>query len=184
MLWYRNMTSQQKKDFKKVIIIGIIGAIIVLSIPMVFCSAPKGNTIESREVLLDNAISGGNDWTIAKEKEIDDYIISCAYSTDGKSTIAVFEPGSNGKYSFSTSTNWDSEDIIVGGAIINGEWYVLVWFNGVQTEYAEVIYTINGVKKEALKYDTANMDLVCIKNLEKDYSMEVYYYYSEGNRYE
>ena len=149
-----------------------------------FNSSPDGDTIESREALLNDAISGGSDWTIAKETEIDDYIISCAYSTDGKSTIAVFEPVSNRKYIFSTSTNRDSEDIIVGGAIINGDWYDLVWFNGAQTEYAEVIYTVNGVRKEALKYDTANMDLICIKNPEKDYSMEICYYDSEGKRYE
>lgn len=149
-----------------------------------FNSSPNGDTIESREALLNDAFSGGRDWTIAKETEIDDYIISCAYSTDGKSTIAVFEPVSNRKYKFSTSTNRDNEDIIVGGAVINGDWYDLVWFNGAQTEYAEVIYTVNGVRKEALKYDTANMDLICIKNPEKDYSMEVCYYDSEGNRYE
>ena len=149
-----------------------------------FNSSPNGDTIESREALLNDAISGESVWTIAKETEIDDYIISCAYSTDEKSTIAVFEPVSNRKYKFSTSTNRDNEDIIVGGAIINGDWYDLVWFNGAQTEYAEVIYTVNGVRKEALKYDTANMDLICIKNPEKDYSMEVCYYDSEGKRYE
>ena len=149
-----------------------------------FNSSPDGDTIESREALLNDAISGGSDWTIAKETEIDDYIISCAYSTDGKSTIAVFEPVSNRKYKFSTSTNRDNEDIIVGGAVINGDWYDLVWFNGAQTEYAEVIYTVNGVRKEALKYDTTNMDLIYIKNPEKDYSMEICYYDSEGKRYE
>ena len=76
---------------------------------------PKGDTIEGREVLLDNAISRGRDWSITKEIEIDDYIISCAYSANGKSTIAVFEPVSNGKYKFSTSTNGDNTDIIIGG---------------------------------------------------------------------
>lgn len=145
---------------------------------------PKGDTIEGREALLDNAISRGKDWSITKEIEIDDYIISCAYSANGKSTIAVFEPVSNGKYEFSTSTNGDNTDIIIGGTIINGEWYDLIWFNGAQTEHAEIIYTVNGVRKEALKYDTTNMDIICIKNPEKEYSMEVYYYDSEGNRYE
>ena len=98
MIWYKNMTPQQKKDFRKVIIVAVIGAMIVLLIPMFFHSSLKGDTVESREALLDNAISGGNDWTIVKEKEIDGYIVSCAYSTDGKSAIAVFKPASNGKY--------------------------------------------------------------------------------------
>ena len=184
MLWYKNMTPHQKKTFKKVIIVAVIGAMIVLLIPMFFHFSLKGDTVESREALLDNAISGGNDWTIVKEKEIDGYIVSCAYSTDGKSTIAVFKPASNGKYEFSTSTNRDNKDIIIGGALINGDWYDLVWFNGAQTEYAEVIYTVTGVRKEALKYDTTSMDLICIKNSEKEYSIEVCYYDSEGNIYE
>lgn len=145
---------------------------------------PKGNTVESREELLDNAIPRDDNWTILKEIEIDNYIISCAYSANGKSTIAVFEPTSNGKYKISTSTSRDNEDIIIGGTIINGEWYDLIWFNGAQTEYAEIIYTVNGVREEPLKYDTTNMDLIYIKNPEKEYSMNVCYYDSKGNRYE
>ena len=157
----------------------IVGAFVYFSNVL-----PKGDTVESREVLLDNAIPSGDDWTITKEIEIEDYIISCAYSANGKSTIAVFEPTSNGKYKFSTSTNRDNKDIIIGGTIINGEWYDLFWFNGAQTEYAEIVYTVKGVRKEALKYDTTNMDLICIKNTEKDYSIDVCYYDNEGNRYE
>lgn len=145
---------------------------------------PKGDTVDSREALLDNAIPRGNNWTISKEIEIDNYIISCAYSTNGKSTIAVFEPASNGKYRFLTSTNRENDNIIIGSAIISGEWYDLFWFNGAQTEYAEIIYTVNGVAKEVLKYDTTNMDLIYIKNSEKDYSIDVCYYDSNGNRYE
>lgn len=36
MAWYNDMTVQQKKDFKKVIAISVIGAIIVLLIPIAF----------------------------------------------------------------------------------------------------------------------------------------------------
>jgi len=160
-------------------LICIIGAFLYVS-----NLSPKGDTIESREALLNNAISGSKDWTIIKENKIDDYIISCAYSASGQSTIAVFEPMSNGKYKFSTANNRDNTDIIIGGAIINGEWYDLIWFNGAQTEYAEILYTVNGAPKEPLKYDTANMDLIYIKNLEKEYSIDVCYYDSDGNRYE
>ena len=156
----------------------IIGALLLSNI------LPMGNTIEKREQLLDNAIPKGNNWTISKEIEIDNYIISCAYSANGKSTIAVFSPTSNGMYKFSTSTSRENEDIIIGGAIINGKWYDLIWFNGAQTQYAEIIYTINGVRKEPLKYDTTNKDLIHIKNPEKEYSISVCYYDSKGNRYE
>lgn len=145
---------------------------------------PKGNTVESREGLLDTAIPEGSNWTISKEIEVDNYIVSGAYSANGKSTIAVFVPTPNGKYKFSTSTNRENKDIIVGGAIINGEWYDLIWFNGAQTEYAEIIYTVNNVRKEPLKYDTTNMDLICIKNPEKEYSVGACYYDRKGNRYE
>ena len=165
--------------FVLILFICIIGALLYVS-----NLSPKGNTIESREALLNNAISGNKDWTIIKEKVIDDYIISCAYSANGKSAIAVFEPMSNGRYKFLTSTNRDNTDIILGGTIINGEWHDLIWFNGAQTEYAEIIYTVNGERQEPLKYDTTNMDIICIKNTEKDYSIDVCYYDNDGNRYE
>ena len=36
MTWYKNMTEQQKKDFDKVLGVSIVGAIMVLLIPVVF----------------------------------------------------------------------------------------------------------------------------------------------------
>ena len=36
MTWYNDMTVQQKRDFKKVIAISVIGAIMVLLIPIAF----------------------------------------------------------------------------------------------------------------------------------------------------
>ena len=160
-------------------IVFIVGIIIYT-----FYALPKGDTVESREELLNNAISGAKEWSIVKETKIDGYIISCAYSSNGKSTIAVFEPVSEEKHKFSTSTNRDNEEIIIGGTIINGKWYDLIWFNGVQTEYAEIIYSVNGETKEPLKYDTSDMDIICIQNSEKDYSINVTYYDKDGNKYE
>ena len=60
----------------------------------------------------------------------------------------------------------------------------MIWFNGVQTEYAEIIYSVNGETKEPLKYDTSDMDIICIQNSEKDYSINVTYYDKDGNKYE
>ena len=80
-----------------------------------FSLTPKGDTITSRESILNTAISKGNEWTIAKELELGGYIVSGAYSTDNKSTLAIFEPTGNGDYKFSTSTNRNSDEIIVGG---------------------------------------------------------------------
>ena len=181
-----NLNLTEERDcVKKKLLYVLIPLVCIIGVFVYFSNIlPTGDTVESREALLDNAISGGNNWIISKEIEIDNYIISCAYSANGKSTIAVFEPISNGKYKFSTSTNRDNDNIIIGRAIISGEWYDLFWFNGAQTEYAEIIYTVNGVAKERLKYDTTNMDLIYIKSPGKDYSIDVCYYDSNGNRYE
>ncbi len=170
---------------KKLLLIVLVAVVCVVGV--LFCyanSSPDGKTIESREELLDDAISTGESWSIAKEIEIDGYIISAAYSTNNKSTIAVFKPESNGKYEFSTSTNRDSNEIIVSGAIIEGDWYDLIWFNGAQTEYAEIIYTINGKESKSLRYDTTDMDIIYNKSPEKDYSLRVCYYDNDGNKYE
>ena len=110
-----------------------------------FSLTPKGDTITSRESILNTAISKGNEWTIAKELELGGYIVSGAYSADNKSTLAIFEPTGNGDYKFSTSTNRNSDEIIVGGVAINGEWYDLIWFNGAKTEYAEITYVLIGL---------------------------------------
>ena len=144
----------------------------------------KGDTVASRECILNTAISKGNEWTIVKELEIKYYIISGAYSTDSKSTLAIFEPVGNGTYKFKTSTTRDSKEIIIGGALINGIWYDLIWFNGAKTEYAEITYTVGGQTQNTLKYNTNNMDIICHPNPEKEYSIHVTYYDSNGNRYE
>ena len=121
---------------------------------------------------------------VAKELELGGYIVSGAYSTDNKSTLAIFEPTGNGDYKFSTSTNRNSDEIIVGGVAINGEWYDLIWFNGAKTEYAEITYTINGQVQDTLRYNTDDMDIISIKNPEKEYSIHVAYYDNDGNKYE
>jgi len=149
-----------------------------------FCAAPKGDSVESREELLNREISKGGDWTIAKELELDGYIISGAYSADNKAALAIFEPTGNGNYRFSTSTNRDGEEIVIGGAAINGKWYDLIWFNGAKTEYAEITYIIDGQEQETLRYDTEDMDIICCEKPEKDYSIHAAYYAADGNKYE
>lgn len=171
---------------KKKLLSGIVAIMVCLIGISVyhFRFVPAGNTTESRENILNTTSSKGKEWSIAEEMELDGCIISAAYSTDYKSLIAVFEPTLNGGYQFSSSTSRDGDEIIVGGAMINGNWYDLIWFNGAQTEYAEITYTVNGSQQEAFRYDTADMDLICHRNSEKEYSMNVAYYDSKGNRYE
>ena len=60
----------------------------------------------------------------------------------------------------------------------------LIWFNGAKTEYAEITYTINGQVQDTLRYSTDDMDIISIKNPEKEYSIHVAYYDNDGNKYE
>ncbi len=158
--------------------------IIVCIIVYFIWSQPSGNTVESREQILNNEITRGNDWTILKEIKIEGYIISGAYSADDKSTLAIFEPISNNKYKFAKSTNRYNDEIIISGFKINDDWYDLIWFNGAQTQYAEVIYTIDGQMQDTLKYNTTDMNIIYNKNPAKEYTMKVCYYDDKGNKYE
>lgn len=164
----------------------VFGILIIL---FVICSAwnyfgkPDGSTVPSREDLLDN-IPKGTDWKIAKEIEFKNHIISGMYSLDGKSGISVFEPLDNGTYKMSSCEWRENEEIIISGYIIDGTWYDLVWFNGAQTEYAEIIYTFDGEEQEPIVCDTRGMDVLVHEAPAKDYSMRVVYYDENGNVYE
>lgn len=170
---------------KKLLLCGIAVVICVCAAFIYYVqSVPSGNTLESREELLNSAISKGKGWSIAKEIKIDDCIVSAAYSTDNKATVAIFRSTSNGNYKFSTSINRNNNDIIIGGTMVNGQWYDLIWYNGAPTEYAEITYSISGKEDEILKYDTSDGDIIYIRNNEKEYNLSVCYYDSEGNKYE
>lgn len=144
---------------------------------------PDGRTVQSREELLEN-IPKGTDWKIAKETEFKNHIISGMNSSDGKSGIAVFEPFDNGKYKMSSREWRENDEIIISGYIIDGIWYDLIWFNGAQTEYAEIIYTIDGEEQEPIVCDTKNLDILIQESPEKDYMLSVIYYDENGNIYE
>lgn len=149
-----------------------------------FLRSPGGETVESRQEMLNAAISKGRDWTILKELELEDCVVSAAYSADRKCTLAVFEPQGEGAYRLRTTTTRDADQIIIAGTMANGAWYDLVWFQGAGTEYAEVTYTVGGQEQQPLRFDTGEMEILSIKNPQKEYSMQVVYYDGEGNRYE
>lgn len=169
---------------KNLFLIGLILAVCIGFLMNHICSLPLGKTVQSREKILNNSISKGKGWTIAKELKLDDCIISGAYSTDNKAALAVFMPTKIGNYRFITSTNRDHDDIILSGAMINGEWYDFIWFQGAQTEYAEITYSINGQVQNTMRYDTEDMEIISIKNPEKEYTIQAVYYDSAGNKYE
>ena len=68
------------------------------------CRSLAGDTAESREEIVNTSVQKGSDWSIVKETEIDNYIISAACSSDNMALLAVFEPGSDKRYSFVNST--------------------------------------------------------------------------------
>lgn len=176
----------KNKSTRKYIIIVVV-VLIVLGIFGIYNQHQKkfgGSTVESREMILEKANSKGRGWKIATELELDGYIISGAYSEDNMSAIAVFKPDKNGKYIFVNSTNRNNDEIITSNAIINDVWYDLVWFNGAQTEYAEITYTIDNNIWNPLRYDTTNMNIICNEAPGDDYIMNVSYYDSKGNKYE
>ena len=167
--------------------IGIILAVLIILFlgysTWNYLGKPDGSTIQSREELLAN-IPKGTAWKIAKETEFKNYIISGMYSSDGKSGIAVFEPLDNGKYKMSSREWRENDEIIISGYIIDGTWYDLVWFNGAQTEHAEVIYTIDDVVQDPIIHDTKEMNIFINEAPSKDYRINVVYYDGTGNKYE
>ena len=164
----------------------VLGTIIIMFLAYTswnYFSKPDGSTVQSREELLEN-IPKGTEWKIAKETEFKNYIISGTYSSDGKCGLAVFEALGDGKYKL-FSREWRENDrIIISGYTIDGTWYDLVWFNGAQTEYAEVIYTVDGEVQDPIIHDTKEMDIFINEAPSKDYRISVVYYDGNGNKYE
>ena len=168
---------------KKRILIGIIiiAVLIAAFLGYQYFTAPKGDTLESREELLQEAKAGA--WHIQTETELAGYIVSGAYS-DKEVAIAVFAPEGEGKYRLQTTTVREPEEIIISGSMIDDKWYDLIWFNGTQSEYAEVVYTTGGEEQEPLRFDTKEMNIIFSEAPSNDYNIDVVYYDSEGNKYE
>lgn len=172
---------------KKIVIFAVAFVLVALAIYIVFAyqhnKAYDGATVKSREILLDQAIGESKSWTIATEREIEGYIVSGAYSTNNQAAVAVFEPIREDGYKLMTTTSRSSDEIIDDAVLINGVSYQLIWFHGAQTEYAEIVYTIDGQAQETRKHRTADMEIICEKAPAKEYTMEIAYYDSEGNKY-
>ena len=147
------------------------------------CAAGDGNTVESREDLIEQGLSKGDGWNIVCELTLDDAIVSGANSADGKAALVLFEPNRGG-YSIKSWTIRESDEIIIGGMTVNGDWYDLVWFSGAQTEYAELSYTVDGQTAQPERYETANMEIISRRNSEKEYVLHVEYFDGEGNKFE
>jgi len=168
---------------KALIIFLIIVAVLFAFGAYSYFTIPDGSTLESREKICAE-FPRGKDWKISVEREFSDYIISGIYSRDGMSGIAVFEPYGNGKYKLQ-SREWREQDrIIITGITIDNMWYDIVWFNGAKTDYAEITYTYNGKKQEPIIHNSKGMEIFINPAPSRDYSIDVVYYDSEGNKYE
>lgn len=179
---------QEHRNHKKTS--AIIGYICVV-IMVVMCIGsisyyiqPDGSTLESREELLQER-SKGKLWLISVEQKIDNYIISGIYSGYDESGLAVFEPKGNGKYKLQTRVFRENDRIITTSSYIGGQWYDIVWFNGAKTDYAEITYTLDGVKQEPIIHNSKGMEIFIHPAPTNDeYGIDVVYYDSEGNKYE
>lgn len=144
---------------------------------------PAGNTVESREELLSD-IDGKTEWHISSEQTVEDHIASAIYSSDGKSGIALFEPADNGNYPLLTQVTENSDKVVTFRASINDSWYDFVWFNGAQTDHADLTYTYDSGESEIKTYPTDHMELLCVPAAPENCVLNVVYYDSDGNSYE
>lgn len=140
-----------------------------------------GSSVESRQQLLDEAILPESQWTIAKETiPSGNVLISGAYSTDGRSALAVFLPHGDSGYQLSNAASCDSRDMVENTVIIDGKLYNLVWFNGAESAYAELTYTVDGREQPPIQYDTRDMGLICQEAPAQDCALQVVYFDSDG----
>ena len=169
---------------KYIIVFAIILAVMVFIGAFHYFDRPDGSTLESREELLQER-SKGKLWLISVEQKIDNYIISGIYSGYDESGLAVFEPKGNGKYKLQTRVFRDNDRIITTSSYIAGQWYDIVWFNGAKTDYAEVTYTLDGVKQDPIIHNSKGMEIFIHPTpTNNEYGINVVYYDSEGNKYE
>lgn len=147
-----------------------------------YWSAPTGNTIESREEIL-RGTPKGTIWNIAVEQEFENYLLCGIYADNGKSGVAVFEPKGKGYELVSREWRSSSDEIIISGFSIDGDWYDIVWFNGAVTSYAELTYTSEG-KTNTLRFETDENQIICNPCETKDYTLKAVYYDNDGNVYE
>ena len=144
---------------------------------------PDGATVESREELLRD-ISHEKNWQIATERAVEDHIVCGIYSPNEKRGIAVFKPIGGGRYELFSHKTRGQNEIVIAGTVINQTWYDLVWFDGAQTSYAEIICTPEGGEPKTYTHDSRSGDVFVRPVPETDYALSVVYYDADGNRYE
>lgn len=161
---------------------------VVIAMVMLLALAGCGNsgsgaTQEEREELLHDNIVPESNWNIVAETEIEGHLTSAIDGTNHKSGLAAFESTGNNGYEFKSAKTANMDQVIFDEAFLGKNHYDLIWFDGVQTEYAEVIYTIDGKQQDALRFDTTDMDIIVNPSPAKEYSIQVIYFDADGNTY-
>ncbi len=181
-----------KKYWKIFLPVLILLALLVLPL---LNSGPDTSTVEGREAVL-NELPKGRDWHIAREQEVENFLISAMVGADGQVGLAVFEPRDGGKYDLQTRTIRHNDDIVIGHAIINGTWYDLFWFNGAPVTAAEITYNVEG-EEQSRRYQFGRIssgdtdgaveyfnEIICLPDPADNYELRIVYYDAEGNIYE
>lgn len=162
-----------------------VAAILVLGFAVVSFifqqSKLNGSTLESRELRLNQSDNGIH---ITSEINIDEHIISGIVGANNKYGLAIFEPEDGNKYRLQTKSLRDNGEIITGHTVINETGYDLFWYNQADLDYAKIIYTVQGKKLEPIELDARENKILYHEAPSNDYSVEVAFYDTHGNRYE
>ena len=169
---------------KSVILLSVIAVLAVCLVAGFFYwdKLHNGATAESRERVLQETKNG---LTITAETEVNGYIVSSIYDTKHQQHgLAVFKPEGNGKYSLQTRTLRSPDEIVNCLMMTDETTYHLFYCDEANLDYAEITYTPAGKQPETFTLDVPESHIISFEVPEKDYSLNVVFYDTEGNKYE
>lgn len=169
------------KRKKLFIFSAVILVLLVLCLNAADNAKYSGKTLESRQNQL---CRNGRDIHISQEIDIDGYIISAINESSRTHGLAVFEPVGNGKYRLQSSTQRNSNMVVIADVYINSEWYNLFWADRPNLDYAQIEYSHNGKTLEALTFDASDNKILFCKTPYTNYTLSAVFYDTDGNAYE
>ena len=169
---------------KRKIIIGFSALLLLLCgfILFQYLSLPNGNSIQSREKLLEDK-SDGTTWNIEIEQEFQKYILCGIYDNKARAGIAIFEPTLRGYKLNSKCWGSSSDEIITTQFIIDSKLYDIVWFNEPNAEYVELNYSYGNGEQMTRQFQIDDREIICNPAPSNEYNLEVVYYDDNGKSY-
>lgn len=168
---------------KKKYYIYIIIVLLISLVGAIYLFTPKGNTLESREKILQNSKTSKYVWEIDKEIKLYDYIISSVYGTT-KDGLAVFKSTGNGKYKLQSVGYNEKGKVVIEQIIHQEKVFYIAWCNQSNLDYAEVVYTIDNEELEPRIFDVKENSFISFQSPSDDFSMRITYYDKDGNHYD